>query len=109
MAYPTVLIPQPWVADGRYVASPYDGSGNLLAWPATKNGPYDLSQRTGWTSASKTVTGGDAIAAIGDPIIVTYNLGVNGTDVWWALIAGTATTIPDFLTKILTNAGYTIA
>lgn len=100
------LLPQ-WVReDSRYAASAYDIG--LWAGPQTKNGPYDAQLKSGWTSASKTVTGPDALTSA-DLIVIQYNGDTNGTDTWWFLVANVATVIPNFLQQILTTAGYTLA
>ncbi len=108
MALTTAYLPEYVLQDGRYEASGYDASSNLYAWPNTKNGTYDLNQKSGWASASHTVTQGPTVP-VGMPtganlIEVTYQ------DVKWWLQPNVATTLPDFLTKILqtANSGFTV-
>lgn len=105
------LLPQWARFDSRYAASAYDIG--LWAGPQTKNGPYDLNLKSGWSTASKTVTGPDA-QNNQDLIVVQYNgIGAGadpaGTDTWWFLVANVATVLPNFLIQVLTDAGYTLA
>lgn len=106
MAINALYLPEYVQLDGRYETSGYDA--NLVAWPNTKNGTYDLNQKSGWATAPHTVTAGPTVP-VGMPngaalIEIVYQ------DVHWWMIPNTATTIPDFLTKILqtANSGFTI-
>ncbi len=92
-----------------YAVTAYDIG--LYAGPQTKNGPYDKNLKTGWTTASKTVTGPDA-QNNQDLIVMSYNGGsnTNGDECFWFFTAGIATVLPQFLIDILTVSGspYTV-
>jgi hypothetical protein len=94
------ILPEAQQQDGR--ALPSSADANVTVWPYTKNGEYDLNQRT-VTTRSTTINACTRRFAPGQT-------DVEWNGVWYFMPIGVAVTIPNMVYTIMANdPGFSVS